>query len=65
MFADKLVGQPVVQPVARNAEDFDVLLVQADFFLEFAEHGCFRIFTAQDAALRELPATGADATAKH
>src|SRR5690554_663446 len=47
--------QPVAQPAAGAAENFDILPVQADFFIEFAIQCFLCSFARMDTALRELP----------
>ncbi|SKN67087.1 Uncharacterised protein [Mycobacteroides abscessus subsp. massiliense] len=53
--AHPMTGNVITQPVARTANDFDVLRQQADFFVQFAVHGGLRTFARLDAALRKLP----------
>src|SRR6185369_12559595 len=49
------LGHLVAQPVARAAENPDVDALQADLFLELAEHRLQRGFAVLDAALGKLP----------
>lgn len=51
----------VVQPVARAAQQADVLRAQADFLVQLTVHGLLRGLGCVDAALRKLPGLLTDA----
>src|SRR5215470_1121826 len=52
---DPVLGDFVAQPVARPAQDPDMVLTQTDFLAQLPVHRLFGRFTVIDATLRELP----------
>ena len=60
--ANEFVGQTIAQPVAGYAQYFDVIVLEAYFFMQLAKHGVDGLFAFEHAALRKLPAFGADTT---
>ena len=62
--AHEFVGETISQPVGRNAQQLDVIALEADFLTKFAVHRVLRILTNLHAALRELPPLAAGATAQ-
>ena len=59
------VREPVAQPIAGNAEQFDIRFLEADFLAQFAVHRLPGVFAPQHTALRELPSLATDPTANH
>jgi hypothetical protein len=53
--ADEVVRHLVAQPVARAADDLDVIGQQPDFLVQFTEHRLLGRLAVLDSALRELP----------
>jgi hypothetical protein len=52
---DEVIRHLIAQPVAGAAHDLDVLLAQADLFLELAVHRLFGRLAVLDTPLRKLP----------
>ncbi len=63
--ADVLVGQPVSQPVAGDAQQFHIVGTEANLFPQLPEHRLLRFLADQHTALRKLPAFAANTAGEH